>query len=316
MDKGEVSLIDVIKIVFGMSDNILAPYLFYITLGIVIGLIYHYKSLLELNNQSYTTKDGNVMTHEDVIRVSRKYAIRIYDTHPSCPLLIVTGLTMHNMAFFMLPGFLMLLTFKSAILVVPHFLIYILCVIQTMSTDKDETFEECRSFAESFTLQKEKRPSTPKNKVKAKKVRKNKSVKHPSVEQLEILKNRMNLLEQNRQERLTKEQRLELEYEIQKTMYEMEKAMNIVQDLETEKVMTDRNASKKEELLSSTEDSSTPYPISVVREIALDDSLLMEVREEAYQIISDYEKKRAIEEEQARNEDARISLQVAKQLLP
>ena len=106
MDKGVVSLMDMIKIVFGMSDNILAPYLFYITLGIVIGSIYHYKSLLELNNQSYTTKDGNVMTHEDVIRVSRKYAIRVYDSHPSCPLLIVTGLTMHNMAFFMLPGFL------------------------------------------------------------------------------------------------------------------------------------------------------------------------------------------------------------------
>lgn len=306
---------DTIKILLGISDNIPATFFFYMLLGFVIASIYYYKSYLEVMRQSYTTKDGNNMTHEDVIRFSRKYGKRVYDIHPSCPLLVAFGLTMHNMILFFLPGAILLLTFESAILVVPHFLLYLLVVTQTINTDKEVTLEECRSFAENYTFHKEKSSSSRKDKVNGKKEKKNKKMKHPAIKQIEVLKSRMKLLEKNRQERLTKEQRLELEYEIQETMYQMTEAMNIVQNLKTEKVTTKLESSKQEELLSSIENSSTPYPISVVREIALDDSLLEEVREEAYQIIRDYEKKRAIEEEQARNEDARISLQVAKQLL-
>lgn len=75
------------------------------------------------------------------------------------------------------------------------------------------------------------------------------------------------------------------------------------------------DSEKNEREVETSQASRIPHSVSVIQDIAADNSLPSDIRYEAKEALREYEKRRELEKEKARVEDARISLDVAKKML-
>lgn len=337
-----------IDILVGRSDEIIPTYMFYMGLAFVLGTFLSHLKVNRINNEVYVTGEGYTLSHEDMMKLSSRYAkdkdINSLSNPAECSVLSFYAF----LAWFFLPGFIASTLLGTAIFVIPLFILSSLAVFGGAAKWKNEKVNEFKKEAKSILLHPPSEFSTfgkylvnPEAfLVRAKEAEEAKiTLQTFEKEALKRIRKKEGKLESARQigdvskimklERKLKKiekERLALQKKVESSL---EKVKALITDdipeitghiLEqnpyirfnrTEHSVTTNVPSTQVGL----ESFQVPHAVHVVSDILNDETLPENLREDAKRIIEAYFQEQENKLEAERVNDAKVSLQVAKQIL-
>lgn len=305
---------NMVDILLGSGENHVATYIAYTIIGVILGSICHFWTAIKMQNRTYRTKDGVEMNHDDLMLISGSYRKLFERDFFLNPFKAIFYNLLLFMALFMAPGMVATDYRGDVFYVIPHFLLS-LTVVCDLMLSKSYSHGELKKIAESeieldTTLdQLISRNRKVSDETNQQSVTDEKS--HSIFSKRLSLEQRLRLLEENRSERLMKAERDELEIEIEYVQKELKNVMDNWKKQKKEFEAEQSQSKTFETKLSR----AVPYPLAVIEEIASDESLPTDIRQEALDTIRGYNEKQRAEKEQARIADARLSLDVARKML-